>query len=129
MGETTENIASESYIRTVLTDLSTQDGLPKALCDKVIERCLKEKMTEKQIDYLALNMFKSYEYSKIVPSEAVGVVAAQSIGEPGTQMVLRTFHYAGMRKMSMTVGLPRLIELVDARRNPKTLVMYVYLEK
>lgn len=129
MAETTENIANEAYIRTVLTDLATQEDVPRALIDRIIERCLKETLTEKQIDYLALNVFKTYEYSKIVPSEAVGVVAAQSIGEPGTQMTLRTFHYAGVREMSVTQGLPRLIELVDARRNPKTPVMYVYLDK
>nr|MDO8108877.1 DNA-directed RNA polymerase subunit A'' [Candidatus Sigynarchaeota archaeon] len=125
-----ENIASEAYIRNTLTALSVEEGVPRALCEKVIARCLKEKtLTEKQVDYLTLNVFKSYEYSKIVPSEAVGVVAAQSIGEPGTQMTLRTFHYAGVREFSVTQGLPRLIELVDARRNPKTPVMYVYLDK
>ncbi len=122
-------IASEEYIRNAIMSLSTQENVPKALCEKILARCLKDTLTENQIDYLALNVFKSYEYSKIVPSEAVGVIAAQSIGEPGTQMTLRTFHYAGVREMSVTQGLPRLIELVDARRNPKTPVMYVYLDK
>ena len=41
------------------------------------------------------------------------MVAAQSIGEPGTQMTLRTFHFAGVREMNVTLGLPRLIEIVD----------------
>jgi DNA-directed RNA polymerase subunit A" len=122
-------IASEEYIRNAVMCLNAQENVPKALCEKIVARCLKETFTENQIDYLALNVFKSYEYSKIVPSEAVGVIAAQSIGEPGTQMTLRTFHYAGVREMSVSTGLPRLIELVDARRNPKTPVMYVYLDK
>ncbi len=122
-------IASEDYIRNAIMCLNAQENVPKALCEKIVARCLKETFTENQIDYLALNVFKSYEYSKIVPSEAVGVIAAQSIGEPGTQMTLRTFHYAGVREMSVTTGLPRLIELVDARRNPKTPVMFVYLDK
>jgi len=61
------------------------------------------------------------------PGEAVGIVAAQSIGEPGTQMTLRTFHYAGVRELNVTLGLPRLIEIVDARRIPSTPVMTVYL--
>jgi DNA-directed RNA polymerase subunit A" len=124
-----ETIASDEYIRNAIMSLNSQENVPKALCEKILARCLKDKLTENQIDYLALNVFKSYEYSKIVPSEAVGVIAAQSIGEPGTQMTLRTFHYAGVREMSVTQGLPRLIELVDARRNPKTPVMYVYLDK
>jgi DNA-directed RNA polymerase subunit A" len=59
----------------------------------------------------------------------VGVVSAQSIGEPGTQMTMRTFHYAGVAEINVTLGLPRLIEIVDARKNPSTPMMTVYLEK
>nr|MDO8119261.1 DNA-directed RNA polymerase subunit A'' [Candidatus Sigynarchaeota archaeon] len=121
-------VASESYIKESLVGLRDEEGLPEAVITKVIGQCLKEKLSEEQVDYLVLNLLKSYEYSKIVPSEAVGVIAAQSIGEPGTQMTLRTFHYAGVREFSVTQGLPRLMELVDARRNPKTPIMYVYLE-
>ena len=61
------------------------------------------------------------------PGEPVGTVAAQSIGEPGTQMTLRTFHYAGLMEFDVTLGLPRLIEVVDARREPSTPMMKVYL--
>jgi DNA-directed RNA polymerase subunit A" len=61
--------------------------------------------------------------------ESVGVIAAQSIGEPGTQMTLRTFHYAGVAEMNVTLGLPRLIELVDARRVPSTPMMTVHVDK
>ncbi len=53
------------------------------------------------------------------PGEPVGIVAAQSIGEPGTQMTLRTFHFAGVRELNVTLGLPRLIEIVDARKTPE----------
>lgn len=60
--------------------------------------------------------------------EAVGIVAAQSIGEPGTQMTMRTFHYAGVAEQVPT-GLPRLIEIVDARREPKKPLMNIYLSK
>ncbi|MBD3185622.1 DNA-directed RNA polymerase subunit A'' [Candidatus Bathyarchaeota archaeon] len=120
--------ATEQYIKQALTYLHEREGVPKELCMNLIDRCNKEKFSKDQVDYLVLNLLKSYEYSKIVPSEAVGVIAAQSIGEPGTQMTLRTFHYAGVREFSVTQGLPRLIELVDARRNPKTPIMHVYLE-
>src|SRR5580700_2928970 len=61
--------------------------------------------------------------------ESVGILAAQSIGEPGTQMTLRTFHYAGVAEMNVTLGLPRLIELVDARRVPSTPMMTVHVER
>ncbi len=67
---------------------------------------------------------------KITPGEPVGVIAAQSIGEPGTQMILRLFHFAGVATESViaTAGLPRLVELVDAKKKPSTPFSYVYLE-
>lgn len=60
--------------------------------------------------------------------EPVGMLAAQSIGEPGTQMILRTFHYAGIEATIATSGLPRIVELVDARKKPATPITYVYLD-
>ncbi len=71
---------------------------------------------------------KEYRRALVEAGESVGVVAAQSIGEPGTQMTLRTFHYAGVREANVTLGLPRLIELLDARKTPKTPMMTVYLK-
>ena len=65
----------------------------------------------------------------VVPGEAVGTVAAQSIGEPSTQMILRSFHAAGIASIVTTKGLPRIIELVDARKRPKFSTMRVYPEK
>ncbi len=56
--------------------------------------------------------------ARVGPGKAVGIVTAQSIGEPGTQMTLRTFHFAGIKERNVTLGLPRLIELVDARKKP-----------
>jgi DNA-directed RNA polymerase subunit A" len=64
---------------------------------------------------------------KISIGEAVGIVAAQSIGEPGTQMTMRTFHYAGVAEQVPT-GLPRLIELVDVRKTPKKPIIDIYLK-
>ncbi|HLC53859.1 MAG TPA: DNA-directed RNA polymerase subunit A'', partial [Candidatus Nanoarchaeia archaeon] len=67
--------------------------------------------------------------NKVVPGEAIGVVTAQSFGEASTQMVLRVFHHAGVAQFQVTVGLPRLIEILDARKQPSTPMMEVYLEK
>ncbi len=64
----------------------------------------------------------------IAPGEAVGIVAAQSLGEPGTQMTMRTFHYAGVAEHVPT-GLPRFIELVDVRKEPSDPLVYVYLKE
>lgn len=50
----------------------------------------------------------------IVPGEAVGAVTSQSIGEPGTQMTLKTFHFAGVASMNITLGVPRIKEIINA---------------
>jgi DNA-directed RNA polymerase subunit A" len=72
---------------------------------------------------------ENYQRSLVTFGEAVGTVAAQSIGEPGTQMTLRTFHYAGVVELAVPLGLPRLIEIIDAKRSPKNPIMTIYLEK
>ena len=66
---------------------------------------------------------------KIAPGEAVGVVTAQSFGEASTQMVLNVFHHAGVAQMQITIGLPRLIEILDARKVPSTPSMEIYLDR
>ncbi len=65
----------------------------------------------------------------IVPGEAIGVITAQSFGEASTQMVLNVFHHAGVAQMQITQGLPRLIEILDARKTPSTPSMSIYLDK
>lgn len=79
---------------------------------------------EKQKTFMA-----NYNASLVTTGEAVGTVAAQSIGEPGTQMTLRTFHYAGVVELAVPLGLPRLIEIIDAKRSPKNPIMTIYLNE
>ena len=73
------------------------------------------------------------EYKKEKPEvsygEPVGVVAAQSLGEPATQMVLKSFHTAGVSSVVTTTGLPRVIEIIDARKRVKLPVMRIRAEK
>ena len=82
-----------------------------------------------QLTEIISQVASDYEHSKVEPCEAVGVVAAQSIGEPGTQMTMRTFHYAGVAEINVTLGLPRLIEIVDARKIPSTPTMTIKLNQ
>jgi DNA-directed RNA polymerase subunit A" len=82
-----------------------------------------------QLEDIISQVASDYEHSKVEPCEAVGVVAAQSIGEPGTQMTMRTFHYAGVAEINVTLGLPRLIEIVDARKIPSTPTMTIKLNQ
>ncbi len=69
-----------------------------------------------------------HKNEKICAGEAIGIVTAQSFGEPSTQMVLNVFHFAGVQEMQVTLGLPRLIEIFDARKTPSTPLMEVYLD-
>ena len=82
---------------------------------------------EEKIKKLIKRAYERYEEHQMDPNESAGIIAAQSIGEPGTQMTMRTFHYAGVAEINVTLGLPRLIEIVDARRVPSTPMMTIYV--
>jgi DNA-directed RNA polymerase III subunit RPC1 len=69
-----------------------------------------------------------YKKAQVVPGHAVGAVGAQSIGEPGTQMTLRTFHFAGVAGMSITEGVPRIKEIINASKAISTPVITCPLE-
>ncbi len=115
---------SEKYEKKVeAADLpvKTKDQIRKFLENKEI--------TDTQFKQILERVIKEYKSTRIEPCEAVGVIAAQSIGEPGTQMTMRTFHYAGVAEINVTLGLPRLIEIMDARKEPSTPTMTVFLEE
>mgnify|MGYP001575396419 CR=1 FL=1 len=76
-----------------------------------------------------IDVSKMHKGEKIDPGEAIGIVTAQSFGEPSTQMALNVFHFAGVQEMQVTSGLPRLIEIFDARKKPSSPKMEIYLEK
>lgn len=96
------------------------------LLDNEIEKKYKSK---KEINLAKEKTLEIYEDLQMDPGEAIGIIAAQSLGEPATQMTMRTFHFAGVSALNVTLGLPRVIELLDARKNPKTPIMNIYLKK
>ena len=98
----------------------------KTLVDKALHD---SNLSKKGIENVCKKGLELYHKSKVEPGQAVGIVTAQSIGEPGTQMTLRTFHTAGIAEKNVTLGLPRIIELVDARKKPTTPSMDIYLSK
>ena len=108
---------------------SLPSSVQEELIQKILEANKKEKLTIAQIDAIVQDVVEEYNRALVDPGEPVGTVAAQSIGEPGTQMTLSTFHYAGVAEINVTLGLPRIIEIVDVRRKPSTPVMTVYLEE
>ena len=90
----------------------------------------------RNFDYLTKNQHKkfmelvwrTYEKALIQPGEACGAVAAQSIGEPTTQMTLKTFHFAGVASMNVTLGVPRIKEIINATDKISTPIIQAKLE-
>jgi len=90
---------------------------------------IKERFTKQAFDALCeILVIKNWQ-SWAQPGEQVGIIAAQSIGEPSTQMTLNTFHLAGVAaKSNMTRGVPRLKELLKVTQNPKGTALTVFLK-
>ena len=101
---------------------------PPSYIKDLVRVCIKRDLTDEELEELVLKVDEAHERSYIEAGEAVGTVAAQSVGEPGTQMTMRTFHYAGVAELNVTLGLPRLIEIVDARKKISTPTMDIYFE-
>jgi DNA-directed RNA polymerase subunit A" len=102
--------------------------LPRRLKDEVYSTIEGREVTLAEVDEIAQATEAQYRDTRVDPLDPVGTVSAQSIGEPGTQMTMNTFHYAGVAEIDVTQGLPRLIELVDARKEPDTPMMTVHLD-
>jgi DNA-directed RNA polymerase subunit A' len=117
--------ASDNDVKRILAEYS-QNLNPKL--KETLERALiSNRLSKEAINKTLTKTLDLIEKAMAEPGEAVGVVTAQSIGEPGTQMTLRTFHFAGVKERNVTLGLPRLIELVDARKKPVTPTMDLFL--
>jgi DNA-directed RNA polymerase subunit A' len=119
--------AKEEEIRHILNQNISNFNLK--LKSNIENILLQNNLSKQGIEKVIKKIIDLTERAMVEPGEAVGVVTAQSIGEPGTQMTLRTFHYAGVKERNVTLGLPRLIELVDARKKPITPTMDIYLDE
>jgi DNA-directed RNA polymerase subunit A" len=99
---------------------------PIKLVQEITDACNRNDLSDEESETLILKVKEAYEREEVEPGESVGTIAAQSVGEPGTQMTMRTFHYAGVVELNVTLGLPRLIEVVDARKKISTPTMDIY---
>lgn len=102
----------------------------KEYADKLPEKILQEiedNAPASKIKKAAKAVYDEFVNSKIEPGESVGLVSAESIGEPGTQMTLNTFHFAGVAEMNVTMGLPRIIEILDGRKLISTPMTEIFL--
>jgi len=113
-------------VKQRLQDTDLPDRIREKVVDAVEAR--DDEVTEEQLETIVRTVSERYEETRIDPLEPVGTVSAQSIGEPGTQMTMNTFHYAGVAEIDVTQGLPRLIEIVDARKEPDTPMMTLHLD-
>jgi len=105
-----------------------QNKLPKKVLDD-IEENLPKNVSDSKLKKIYEKVEKAFNHMLVEQGESVGVVAAESIGEPGTQMTLNTFHFAGVSEMNVTTGLPRIIEILDGKKNIDTPIMEIYLKK
>ncbi|KAL0949316.1 hypothetical protein HGRIS_009392 [Hohenbuehelia grisea] len=114
VGSTSEQFAGavDEYVKTNPSNL---------VYSKTMENRLQERKTRIQPGNFRLLMNVKYMRSLVEPGEAVGLLASQGVGEPSTQMTLNTFHFAGHGAANVTLGIPRLREIVmTASRKPKT---------
>ncbi len=102
--------------------------LPSHITQEIETLSLKSKLSDKQKKEVTGRIDQMYEDAKISPGEAIGIITAESFGEPSTQMTISSFHFAGVAEMNVTVGLVRLIEIFDARKIPSTPRMEIPLK-
>eukprot|EP00177_Eucheuma_denticulatum_P004522 GFKZ01008224.1.p1 GENE.GFKZ01008224.1~~GFKZ01008224.1.p1 ORF type:complete len:1807 (-),score=207.06 GFKZ01008224.1:2235-7655(-) len=93
-------------------------------CKKLIKE---HRLTVKAFLWVLGEIENRFMMSRVAPGENIGAVAAQSIGEPATQMTLNTFHYAGVSAKNVTLGVPRLKEIINVSKNTKTPSLTVFL--
>jgi len=105
-----------------------KDKLPVSLIEGIKEE-LPEKVSEAQIKKILELVYDEYIASLVNPGESVGIISAESIGEPSTQMTLNTKLLAGVSEMNVTLGIPRIIEILDGRKVIKTPMMEIGLNK
>ncbi|CAG2171630.1 unnamed protein product, partial [Oppiella nova] len=99
--------------------------LRSTLCTRKITE--QDRLSSEAFDWLIGEIETRFQQSQVQPGEMVGPLAAQSLGEPATQMTLNTFHYAGVSAKNVTLGVPRLKEIINISKKPKTPSLTVFL--
>jgi DNA-directed RNA polymerase subunit A" len=125
--QTNENFDATQHAEKVeFVDHIAEHGIPRKAYEDAQRLSLEMNLTDEQFEHLVEELRKRYLHAKAEPGEAVGIVAAQSLGEPGTQLTLRTKHYAGAAEVSVGSGIQRVEEIVDGRSKAKYPTMTIY---
>ncbi len=104
-------------------------NMPESIKQEIEEIIKKKNLNESEKKKFVDNVKKRYFNACISPGEAIGTITAQSISEPATQMTMRTYHFAGAAGTQVTLGLPRLIEIADARKTISNLMLTIHLKE
>jgi len=102
---------------------------PPSTVEEIERLCKEKRFTKEQKERFVERARMEYLKDNFEPGEVIGIITAQSISEPATQMTMRTYHFAGSAGVKVTYGLPRLIEIFDAKREPETPVMTLFLKR
>uniref|UniRef100_A0A1B0GJN3 DNA-directed RNA polymerase subunit n=1 Tax=Lutzomyia longipalpis TaxID=7200 RepID=A0A1B0GJN3_LUTLO len=94
------------------------------LCTKYVAE--EFRLTSEAFDWLIGEIETRFQQAQVSPGEMVGALAAQSLGEPATQMTLNTFHFAGVSSKNVTLGVPRLKEIINISKRPKAPSLTVF---
>ncbi|CAI2386343.1 unnamed protein product [Moneuplotes crassus] len=119
-----ERISKESNDNAVIL---LKIALRFHLCSK--KMILDEKLSKESFDWLLGEIKNKFCTSLAHPGEMVGSIAAQSMGEPATQMTLNTFHSAGISSKNVTLGVPRLKEIINVAKKIKTPSLTIHLKR
>jgi DNA-directed RNA polymerase subunit A" len=114
-------------IRAEINKLLKNQYLPISIIDGIVERAARDKKIEGKIKNIIEKALAEYAKNRIDPTEACGMISAQSIGQGSTEMCMGTYHHAESSNFNVSFGLQHLIEIMDVKRCPSTPVMNIYL--
>ncbi|XP_054731469.1 DNA-directed RNA polymerase II subunit RPB1-like isoform X2 [Anastrepha obliqua] len=121
-------VAGSDHISQQANDNATflfQCLVRSMLCSKVVAE--DHHLTPESFEMLLGEIATRFQLSQICPGEMVGALSAQSLGEPATQMTLNTFHFAGVSAKNVTLGVPRLKEIINVSKRPRSPSLTVFL--
>lgn len=136
VSESLANLCVVPAIQTKKDSLLVQANHDATLLFKIYLRSIlnsknvimNEKLNSNCLDWILGEIRSKFEQSLVNPGEMVGSIAAQGMGEPATQMTLNTFHFAGVSAKNVTLGVPRLKEIINVSKNIKTPSLKIFLE-
>ena len=129
--EMTEPFRAELQALGLDPKKNTSEDFRKEILEFLLAEARKEavnKLTKNRLKMFIKTCADKFARAMMEPGTAVGALCAQSIGEPGTQMTLKTFHFAGVASMNITLGVPRIKEIINASRKISTPIITATLE-